>query len=183
MITQSLSKGKFILSLGKLDFLAFGNYCGPTAVPFHTHQHLRLRALQGSRVNLTTQWCCRLKSLRFFELANCLSTLFSNVQPFFTKKRRTHTLDFCATVQLLAKTSPSGLTLHSLCPSICFLTQISHWLPIFCIEEVHCDVSVLLTFIIILTVIGANIVAINIITKTTSTINQYHPRLKEQQRC
>ena len=32
MITQSLSKGKFILSLGKLDFLAFGNYCGPTAV-------------------------------------------------------------------------------------------------------------------------------------------------------
>lgn len=136
MITQSLSKGKFILSLGKLDFLAFGNYCGPTAVPFHTHQHLRLRALQGSRVNLTTQWCCRLKSLRFFELANCLSTLFSNVQPLFTKKRRTQTLDFCATVQLLAKTSPSGLTLHSLCPSICFLTQISHWLPIFCIEEV-----------------------------------------------
>lgn len=136
MITQSLSKGKFILSLGKLDLLAFGNYSGPTAVPFHTHQRLRLRALQGSRLNLTTQWCCRLKWLRFFELPNSLSTWFSNVRPLFTKKRRTHTLDFCATVQLLATTSRSGLTLHFLCPSICFLTQISHWLPILCIEEV-----------------------------------------------
>lgn len=143
MITQSLSKGKFILSLGKLDFLAFGNYCGPTAVSvpfsFSPFPHTPTPASAcPTRLtsNLITQWCCRLKWLRFFELPNCLSTLFSNVQPFFTKKRRTHTLDFCATVQLLATTSPSGLTLHSLCPSICFLTQISHWLPIFCIEEV-----------------------------------------------